>query len=98
MMGEKQIEVLVTLGAGGRSMGWSMAMSGGVFLLGKSQKRDISSFPGSLGPFSDHSPPHPRAPETSPFLNGRRVYLGGSSADDLSLSDPRSGTALTPGL
>lgn len=60
MMGEKQIEVLVTLGAGGRSMGWSMAMSGGVFLLGKSQKRDISSFPGSLGPFSDHSPQSPR--------------------------------------
>lgn len=41
VMGEKQIEVLVTLGAGGRSMGWSMAMSGGVFLLGKSQKRHL---------------------------------------------------------
>ena len=65
----------MTPGAGGRSMGWSMAMSGGVFLLGKSQKRDISSFPGSLGPFSDHSPPHPRAPETSPFLNGRLEFI-----------------------
>ena len=45
-------------------------MSGGVFLLGKSQKRDISSFLGSPGPFSDH-----RAPETSPFLNGRLEFI-----------------------
>lgn len=88
----------MTLGTGGRSMGWSMAMSGGVFLLGKSQKRDISPFPGSPGPFSD-LPTSPQSPRNFSLLERKtRVYLGGSSTDDLSLPHPRSGTALTPGL
>lgn len=49
-------------------------MSGGVFLMGKSQKRGFAPLPGSPGPFSD-PPPHPRAPETSPFLNGRLEFI-----------------------
>lgn len=71
-------------------------MSGGVFLLGKSQKRDISPFPGSPGPFSD-LPTSPQSPRNFSLLERKtRVYLGGSSTDDLSLPHPHSGTALTP--
>lgn len=49
-------------------------MSGGGFLMGKSQKRDFAPFPGSPGPFSD-PPLHSRAPETSPFLNRRLEFI-----------------------
>ena len=59
--------------------------------MGKSQKGDFAPFPGSPGPFSDPSP-HPRAPETSPFLNRRlEVIWEVPPLMIAALPDPRSG-------
>ena len=73
-------------------------MSGGGFLMGKSQKGDFAPFPGSPGPFSD-PPTSPPSPRNFSLLEQKTgVYLGGSSTDDRSPPRPSLGTALTSGL